>query len=305
MRTRTISFGTLAALFFVAILSRPAFAQTGQAQTGQAQSGQAQTGQAETIVDLELVLAVDISLSMQLDEQRLQREGYVAAFRDPALIKAIQAGPQGRIAVTYFEWAGGGIQSLVVPWRIIATPAAARAFADELAAKPTRRARMTSISGALQHARELLTANRLSGLRRVVDVSGDGPNNSGAYVEAARDVLVKNGIVINGLPIMLQSVGPWGGYFEIPNLDKYYRDCVIGGIGAFALAIRETAEFATAIRQKLLLEIAGRTPPRRPVLVPAQLVQPGPAPGSAPPGKYDCLIGEKRWDQFRRDGYSE
>ena len=220
-----------------------------------------QSKPAPAYVDLELVLAVDISLSMQLDEQRLQREGYVAAFRDSAILKAIQSGPQGRIAVTYVEWAGAGIQWVVVPWRLIATRADAQDFAESLAVEPIRRARMTSISSALRHAARIFKDNGFRGLRRVIDVSGDGPNNSGVFVEVARDELIKRGVTINGLPIMLQSVGPWGGYFEIPHLDKYYRDCVIGGRGAFALAVRDKSKFATAIRQKLLLEIAGLTPP--------------------------------------------
>jgi len=257
---------------------------------------------AKTNVDLELVLAVDISLSMQLDEQQLQRDGYVAAFRDPRLIKAIQAGPQGRIAVTYFEWAGAGIQAGVVPWRIVDSPGTAKTFADLLAKKPIRRARMTSISGALRHAAGLFRSSGFSGLRRVVDVSGDGPNNSGTTIETARDELTKQGITINGLPIMAQSVSMWGGYFEIPNLDKYYRDCVIGGVGSFALAVKEKSKFATAIRQKLLLEIAGLRPPVRVGrIIPIQLVP----PGSDPIAKYDCLIGEKRWQQFLRDGFNE
>ena len=250
--------------------------------------------EAATEVDLELVLAVDISLSMQLDEQQLQRQGYVAAFRDKAILKAIRSGPQGRIAVTYVEWAGAGIQSVVVPWTQISNASEASAFADALAAGPIRRARMTSISGALKSGRELFSASQFKGLRRVIDVSGDGPNNAGAHVETMRDELIEQGITINGLAIMLQSIGPWGGYFEIPNLDKYYRDCVIGGAGAFAFAIRKKTEFATAIRQKLLLEIAG--PPRssdRPLLRRTQFVPPQP--------KYDCLIGEKRWQEFLRD----
>ncbi len=265
----------------------------------------------KTDVDLELVLAVDISLSMQGDEQRLQRDGYVAAFRDPALLKAIKAGPQGRIAVTYFEWAGAGIQSVVVPWTLIDGRQAATEFADSLAVQPIRRARMTSISGALREAVALLETSPFRGLRRVIDVSGDGPNNSGALVETARDETVKRGVTVNGLPIMIQSVGPWGGYFEIPELDRYYRDCVIGGTASFAIAVRSTSEFATAIRQKLLLEIAGNLPPRRqsqpyrravpaPV-VPAQVT----APKVDPTAKYDCLVGEKRWQQFLRDGYNE
>ena len=214
---------------------------------------------AKTPVDLELVLAVDISLSMQLDEQQLQRQGYVTAFRDPALVKAIQSGPQGRIAVTYFEWAGSGIQSDVVSWRLVHDARSAREFADALAARPIRRARMTSVSGAIRYGLRLFGANKYSGLRRVIDVSGDGPNNSGRQVELARDQAAKQGVTVNGLPIMVQSLGPWGGYFEIPDLDKYYKDCVITGPAAFVIAVRSRQEFSTAVRQKLLLEIAGQS----------------------------------------------
>lgn len=273
-----------------------------------AQTKSAPPKPAPTYVDLELVLAVDISLSMQLDEQRLQREGYVAAFRDKAILKAIQSGPQGRIAVSYVEWAGAGIQSVVVPWHLVSTRAEAHDFADTLAVEPIRRARMTSISGALSHSGRMFTDNGYRGLRRVIDVSGDGPNNSGAEVERTRDDLISRGITINGLPIMLQSVGPWGGYFEIPNLDKYYRDCVIGGSGAFALAVRDKSEFATAIRQKLLLEIAGLVPGRRqpsPRVIRTQFApappNSGPNAGKPSTAKYDCLIGEKRWQEFLRD----
>ncbi|MGI9524956.1 MAG: DUF1194 domain-containing protein [Hyphomicrobiaceae bacterium] len=254
------------------------------------------SARADTIVDLELVLAVDISLSMQADEQKLQRDGYISAFRDNALARAIQAGPQGRIAVTYIEWAGDEMQSVIVPWRVVATASDARQFADELARQPISRARMTSISGAMEFGANLFRSNGFEGLRRVIDVSGDGPNNAGRNVEAARDSLSHAGVTINGLPIMVRSIGPWGGYFEIPALDRYYRDCVIGGPGAFALAVRDVAEFATAIRQKLLLEIAGRMPPSLMNVKQKVRVQFG-----AEIEKYDCLIGEKRWQQFIRE----
>ena len=173
-------------------------------------------------VDLALVLAVDVSLSMDFDEQRLQREGYVAAFRDPKLLKAIQGGPNGRIAVTYVEWAGAGIQSVVMPWRVIAKAADAQAFADALAEKPIRRARMTSISGVMLGAQDLFAQSPVRGLRRVIDVSGDGPNNSGSRVDEARDRLVAAGVVVNGLAIRIKSGGGAYSYFDLPDLDLYY-----------------------------------------------------------------------------------
>ena len=135
---------------------------------------------AQPAADLELVIAVDVSLSMDLDEQRLQRDGYVAAFRDPEVHKAIVSGPNGRIVVTYMEWAGPPTQQVVMPWTIIDSPAAARAFADRLEALPISRARMTSISAALQFSARLFESSGARGIRRVIDVSGDGPNNAGA-----------------------------------------------------------------------------------------------------------------------------
>ncbi len=244
----------------------------------------------KAFVDLELVLAVDVSLSMDRDEQRLQRDGYVAAFRDPKLLKAIQGGPNGRIAVTYVEWAGAGIQAVVIPWRTISTAQNAQAFADTLAAKPISRALMTSISEVVLLAHDLFGESPVQGLRRVIDVSGDGPNNSGRQVEMARDRVVAAGVVVNGLAIRIRSgVGAYS-YFDLPDLDGYYKDCVIGGPGSFVLSIRKKSEFATAIRQKLLLEIAGLVP---------DAAQPLRRIGYRTVAeKYDCLIGEKLWKQY-------
>ena len=241
-------------------------------------------------VDLELVLAVDVSLSMDHDEQRLQRDGYVAAFRDPTLLKAIQSGPNGRIAVTYVEWAGAGIQSVVIPWRTIGEASQAQAFADALADKPIRRARMTSISGVVLVAQDLFATSPVQGLRRVIDVSGDGPNNSGSRVDLARDRLVAAGVVVNGLAIRIKSGGGAYSFFDLANLDVYYKDCVIGGPGSVVLSIRKKSEFATAIRQKLLLEIAGLMPE------PARSVRQIGFRSVAE--KYDCLIGEKQWKRY-------
>ncbi|WP_034493149.1 DUF1194 domain-containing protein [Afifella pfennigii] len=241
----------------------------------------------EVPVDLELVLAVDVSWSMDPEEQAFQRAGYEAAFRDPAVIAAIRDGGWGRIAVTYVEWAGDRLQRVVVPWRLVEDAASAAAFADQLAATVSGRLRRTSISGALGFAFESFEDNGFAGLRRVVDVSGDGANNQGLPVTVERDRLVAAGIIINGLPVMLKGPDP-GGFMSIPNLDIYYEDCVIGGTGAFALPVREVAEFATAIRQKLLLEIAAYEPGANPLLR-AQ---------SEP--RIDCMIGEKMWLRWRR-----
>jgi hypothetical protein len=237
---------------------------------------------AQTRVDVELVIAVDVSLSMDADEQRLQRDGYVAAFRDPEMHRAIAAGASGRIAVLYMEWAGPSSQNVVVPWTVIDSPAAARAFADRLAAQPISRLRLTSIGAALHVARTLLAESRFAGTRRVVDVSGDGPNNSGPPVLTARDALVADGVVVNGLPIMLKTASP--SFFDLTDLDRYYAACVIGGEGSFMVPVKDVAELKSAIRRKLLAEISGLDAPPR--LVPAQ---------DSETESYDCLIGERQW----------
>jgi hypothetical protein len=245
--------------------------------------------QAQTQVDLELVLAVDVSLSMDMDEQRLQRDGYVAAFRDPEVWNAIRAGAAGRIAVVYIEWAGQLTQQTVIPWTMVDGPQAAMAFADQLEATPISRARMTSISGALIYSAREIEQNPFKGVRRVVDVSGDGPNNSGVPAEVARDELVKKGIVINGLPIMLKRDQP-SGFFDINNLDTYYNNCVIGGTGAFMIPVRERSEFRSATRRKLILEISGLVPDEPARVIPAQAT-PSPEP-------MDCMVGERMWRRY-------
>lgn len=247
--------------------------------------GPVQSVQAQTPVDLELVLAVDISLSMDLDELRLQRGGYVAAFRDPDLHALIARGPRRRIAVTYFEWAGPSVHKLIADWTVIDSADAARALADVLDRAPISRERMTSISSALGFAERLFEQSRYSSNRRVIDVSGDGPNNQGRYVHVMRDALVEKGIVINGLPIMLKSGGTM---FDLPNLDIYYSDCVIGGLGAFMIPIKSEAEMQPAIRQKLLLEIAGLMPEPQLIRVQAQPQAP----------RIDCTIGEQLWRRY-------
>lgn len=247
---------------------------------------------AETDVDLELALTVDISLSMDMDEQRLQRDGYVEAFRDPQLWAAIAAGRHGRIAVTYIEWAGPAIQVSVMPWTLIDSQDAAQRFADALEAKPISRHRMTSISSALRYAGAQLGRNEFRAARQVIDVSGDGPNNAGEPVVGVRDELVAKGVVINGLPLLLKD-GGFGSGFDIRNLDDYYADCVIGGPGAFSIPVHKKEEFASAIRQKLLQEIAGRMPPQ-PRVIPAQ---------ATPRSSSDCMIGEKLWQRYMDDRY--
>lgn len=244
---------------------------------------------AQTPVDLELVLAVDISLSMDLEEQRLQRDGYIAAFRDVEVQRVILSGSRGRISVTYVEWAGPNSQHVVVPWMLIDSTAAAKNFADLLEKTQISRARMTSISAALEFSGRLLKESTFKGERRVIDVSGDGPNNSGQPVVPMRDALVADGIIINGLPILLHE-GRASSFFDISNLDAYYEACVIGGQGAFVIPIRERSEFATATRRKLLLEIAGMDPEPRIIRVQA-------------PARVDCMAGEQQWRRYMDGPY--
>jgi uncharacterized protein DUF1194 len=232
-------------------------------------------------VDTELVLAVDVSYSMDPDEQQLQREGYMAGITSREFMSALKAGMHGKVAVTYFEWAGPSDQKIVVPWRLIEGPETADAFAADIARAPYRRASRTSISGALNFAKPLFDASGYSGIRRVIDVSGDGANNSGAPVTMARDDVLADGITINGLPIMLKR--PNAVTLDIDNLDVYYEDCVIGGAGAFIVSINTREQFKDAIRTKLVLEVAGRTPELR--VVPVQAKKP----------RISCTIGEQMW----------
>ncbi len=241
---------------------------------------------ADTPVDLELVLAVDVSRSMDMDEQALQRNGYVAAFRHKEVIEAIASGPHGRIAVSYVEWAGPAFQTTLVPWTVIDGVAAADAFADRLARAPMSREHGTSISHGLIFVGPSFEGNGLDGQRRVIDVSGDGPNNMGVPVVIARDPLVALGVTINGLPIMIKRPG---GFASIENLDIYYEDCVIGGVGAFLVPVTDIQKLASAIRRKLVLEIAAR---------PAQIMK---AAELRPEPRIDCMIGEKLREQWMRE----
>src|SRR5437016_5439656 len=232
-------------------------------------------------VDTELVLAVDVSYSMDPEEQQLQREGYITGLTSREFMQALRGGMHGKVAVTYFEWAGPGDHKIIVPWRLVDGPEAADAVANEIARAPYRRASRTSIASALQFAKPLFDASGYHGIRRVIDVSGDGANNSGPLLVPVRDQVVASGITINGLPIMLKRPNTFT--MDIDNLDIYYEDCVIGGPGAFVIAIQERAQFKEAIRTKLVLEIAGRTPEHR--IVPAQARTP----------RISCTIGEQMW----------
>jgi hypothetical protein len=241
---------------------------------------------AGTNVDVELVLAVDVSFSMDPDEQALQREGYREALTSPEFLNALREGMHGKVVVTYVEWAGERDQRVIVPWRLIDGAANAQAVADEIGRAPRRRAYRTSISGALLFAAPLFETSGYRGVRQVIDVSGDGTNNHGQLVAVARDEVLARGITINGLPIMLKR--PLPGSIDIEDLDIYYEDCVIGGPGAFVVPTRERDRFKEAIRTKLVLEVAGRTP---------RVI---PAAATAP--RISCTIGERMWQQrYRRD----
>ncbi len=210
-------------------------------------------------VDLELVLAVDVSGSIDPDEAELQRRGYVQAFLNPKVMNAIRSGPYGRIAVAYVEWAGDHYQQTVVGWTLLDGRDAIAGFADRLAETGIGRERWTSISAGLAYAAALFESSGFEGTRRVIDISGDGPNNSGPPLIPMRDAVVSRGITINGLPIVNDRPNPWGG--EPPrDLDAYYRDNVIGGPGAFIVVADGFDAFAQAILTKLLLEIAGAAP---------------------------------------------
>ena len=238
-------------------------------------------------VDVELVLAVDVSFSMDPEEQRLQRDGYIEAFRDPEVLPAIANGIHGRIASTYIEWAGAGRTRTLVPWMAISNRATVEEFVERLSREPFSRLSRTSISTGLIAAMEAFNASPFEPVRRVIDVSGDGPNNDGPRVVPVRDAIVEQGVVINGLPIVLNRQtsgrGNWG---DIPNLDDYYEDCVIGGPGSFSIPIRERSEFVPATRRKILMEIANLVPEREPRVMRAS---------TAP--RVSCEIGEQ---MFRR-----
>jgi len=230
---------------------------------------------AEPTLDLALVLAVDVSSSMAPAEQSLQRSGFIEAFRSPAVHKAIARGALGRIAVAYVEWSGADEQTVLVPWTVIDGPDAARTFASELGRKPIQQAGMTSISGVIGFSMRLFADLVDSPARRVIDISGDGPNNDGSKLRHVRAQAVAEGITINGLPIQIPGmVSAW----EFGDLDRYYADCVIGGAGAFMIPLRQADQFPSVIKAKVLREIAGPGPSSLVLHAGAQA---------------DCLSGEK------------
>lgn len=245
--------------------------------------------QAAEQVDVELVLAVDVSLSMSPDELEIQRRGYATALTDEAVLRAIADGIHGKIAITYVEWAGTNSQVVVVPWTLVANRADAEHVVARLTARPPNSARRTSISAALEFGADLFAESGFDGTKRVIDISGDGPNNQGAPVPLVRDAVIKQGIVINGLPLMTN--GGMETSYDIRDLDQYYRDCVIGGPGAFMIPVNGWEQFPEAVRRKLVLELAGAASPQwaaeEAAHPPIVLAEAGPT--------IDCLAGEKKW----------
>ncbi|MBR0845828.1 DUF1194 domain-containing protein [Bradyrhizobium liaoningense] len=237
-------------------------------------------------VDVELVLAVDVSYSMDPAELLLQREGYAEAIVSNEFLQALKTGPNRRLALVYVEWSGPNDQKIIVPWRLIDGHKSAAAVAADITRAPARMGSRTSISGAINFALSLFDADPYRGLRRVIDVSGDGVNNDGSPVTIARDAALATGIIINGLPIMLDGRLP--SQMDIDDLDLYYEDCVIGGPGSFVVPVRSRDGFKAAIRAKLVLEVASGAP--RHWIVPVARREP----------RVSCLIGEAMWAKRSR-----
>ena len=249
-------------------------------------SGFTDTRHTMPAVNVELVIAVDVSYSMDMDELAIQREGYAQAIVSTDFLQTLKAGQGSRVAVTYFEWSMSGDDRIIIPWRVIDGPESADAVAAEIMKTPVRRGSSTSISGAINFALQLFEESPYRGLRRVIDISGDGPNNDGAPVTGARDAALAKGIIINGLPIMVKE--PSHSAIDIENLDLYYEDCVIGGPGAFIMTIKDREKFQEAIRTKLVREVAGLTPDH------------GIFPAAEKEPRVPCLIGEKKWQERGR-----
>lgn len=208
-------------------------------------------------VDLELVLAVDVSRSIDDDEYALQKHGYANAFINPAVLNAIKETTHGRIAVTLVEWSGADFQKVVIPWTEISDQASAKQFSNAVANAPRSFWGWTSISGAIDASVPLFEQSGFTGPRKVIDVSGDGVNNSGRPAASARDDALRDGVTINGLVIMNDKPNPGFGQAPQAPLDEFYRDNVIGGPGAFVVAIQDFNTFAFALVNKLVREIAG------------------------------------------------
>jgi len=219
------------------------------------------TAQDKKEVDLALALGIDISGSIDPEEAKLQRQGYVLAFRDPVIVKAILGGPNGRIVVAYYEWSDSWMQKLLIDWTLLDSEASVAAFAQRLDEAPISIARRTSISGAIRYAVPLFGRSPYEPTRKVLDISGDGSNNDGGLVTDMRHEALKDKIVINGLPIMNDRPNPFG-FPNEADLDRYYLHCVTGGPHSFVEVARNFEDFPRAVRKKLLQEVADRGPRR-------------------------------------------
>jgi len=223
----------------------------------------AATARAQTPVDLQLVLAVDVSRSIDEVEAELQRRGYIEALTNDRVIDAILSGEHRRIALCYTEWAGTHYQVVVIDWTVIDSAAAARRFAEKLAEAPRTSQSWTAVGAALAHAGQRFENSGLVAKRRVIDVSGDGRTNDGPPAEIVRDKLVAQGIVINGLPVMMNRTN----FGRPPDLmlDKYYEESVIGGPGSFMIVADNFDHFSRAVRTKLVREISSAEEFRHPI----------------------------------------
>lgn len=227
--------------FLAATLAAPAVSAAGHAR-------------ATEPVDVELVLAVDVSRSVDAEEMEMQMRGYAAAFRDPRLAEAMMRGPVGAVGVTLFTWSDWNIQEHLIPWTRLDGPAACERFARAVDAAPRRTHLYTSISGAIDFASRLF-GQRFEGTRQVVDISGDGINNSGRDLGDARREALDKGIVLNGLAV-LDRTPPPPGLGHLQPLDEYYQDRVIGGPGAFLMVAEGFESFEQAVRRKIIREVA-------------------------------------------------
>jgi hypothetical protein len=215
-------------------------------------------------VDLLLVLAADVSRSIDAAKFQLQRDGYIAAVSDPRVLDTIRAGRTGRIGLTFIEWSGVGAQRVVIDWMAIGNAASAKEFGDRLLESPRSFADRTSISGAIEFAMAQLARAPFSATRQTIDISGDGTNNSGRDVAELRDQAVAKGITVNGLAILSETPLPWNPEHTNPpgGLQHYYRNNVIGGPGAFAMVAKNFDSFGEAIISKLIAEVAQAQEPR-------------------------------------------
>ncbi len=258
-------------------------------------SARAQASEVE--VDVELVLAVDVSRSMTPNELEIQRRGYAEAIVSDPVINAIRQGLLGQIAITYVEWAGTLSQNIIIDWTLISNRSEAESFAARLTAQFENSMRRTSISGAMDFSSRLFEDNTYISNRQVIDISGDGPNNNGRPVLAARADTLARGIIINGLPLMTRE--GMGSQWHLEDLDVYYRHCVIGGPGSFVIPVLEWEQFPAAVRQKLVLELAGREPAPQKAAHQKAFRARDLVLKTAMQADYDCMIGEKIWNSMR------